>query len=125
MEATKKKKAYLKPEMSAFEVKTQEFIAGSKHVEEEDFTKEEFQAIPPCLVGGGQSFIKNYKVNDCFNVNKQAYGNECLSSLPSFNLIPKETYKIIKIGEDGTVYVKLASKCLTACGEDEPNIDLY
>ena len=30
MEATKKKKAYLKPEMSAFEVKTQEFIAGSK-----------------------------------------------------------------------------------------------
>ena len=32
MEATKKKKAYLKPEMNRFEMKTEGFIAGSKEI---------------------------------------------------------------------------------------------
>ena len=122
MEATKKKKAYLKPEMSMNNVKSQGFIAAS-FKEEEDFTEEEFQAIPPCLSGAGQSFINNYKENECFTVHNQAYGNNCLTGLPSFRLIPGEQYKIIKIGEDGTVYVKLLSKCSTSCNQAEPNID--
>ena len=61
MEATKKKKAYLKPEMTKFEMKTEVTFMAVSFKEEEDFTQEEFQAIPPCLSGGGQSFITNYK----------------------------------------------------------------
>ena len=128
MEATKKKKAYLKPEMSRFEVKTQEFIAGSKYKEEEDYTREQFEAIPPCLIGNASSWIPsmNYKEGDCFTVNGSALGNHCLDAVPDFSLIPGEIYQIIKIDyvpgteNDKTpkpemVYVQLASKTTMPC----------
>ena len=75
MEATKKKKAYLKPEMSRFEVKTQEFIAGSKEIIEIPPTTEDNEIIdftsalgPECTKGGTYSQIvaggcETFKIN--------------------------------------------------------------
>ena len=71
MEATKKKKAYLKPEMSAFEVKTQEFIAGSRvEIGEIVIVPDVDAGNNSCLPGGTWSEIKN---GNNYNTGKCVY----------------------------------------------------
>ena len=78
MEATKKKKAYLKPEMNRFEMKTQEFIAISGQIIE-DNTGEVVHMI---TLGDKSCFSQytnvgtseNISVNDCFQLNSSMKG---------------------------------------------------
>ena len=65
MEVTKKKKAYLKPEMSAFEVKTQEFIAGSRvEIGEIEIVPDLDAGNNSCLTGKTWQTLKSGKVYD-------------------------------------------------------------
>ncbi len=69
MEATKKKRAYLKPEMSRFEMKTQEFIAGSKEIIID--TPEELTMFlsPSCTQGGNGLQLNPGECSDDIEVN--------------------------------------------------------
>lgn len=77
MEATKKKKAYLKPEMSRLEVKTQEFIAGSKPIIEVD--EDTFiigTGIPSCFSQGTSNGVAP-TLNACFQMNSAFMNAKC------------------------------------------------
>ena len=116
MEATKKKKAYLKPEMSAFEVKTQEFIAGSKVVIEEEELKAAL-GVEPCFATGttcgtdptpGCSFVVSYENGGCKKDHTiEIDGVETIfnpyNSMKQAGFIYGHTYKVEKV-ENGFFY---------------------
>ena len=118
MEATKKKKAYLKPEMSRFEVKTQEFIAGSVIVDDQgkvelllDRGKEN------CFAQGTQEGVAFFE-GACFQMNLNQTGSNCTTNtgeplgeyLIRMGFKSKHFYKITKI-EGDNVYCEEVTIC--------------
>ena len=79
MEATKKKKAYLKPEMTKFEMKTEGFIAGSNSIIIEDPTYGDNEDKPStievllsssCTQGGQGLYLEVGYCNDDMGYEK-------------------------------------------------------
>ena len=109
MEATKKKKAYLKPEMTKFEMKTEGFIAGSNEViftpdtPEENWTKEGY--LEENCTKNGVAKALNIGQSICFRANKDdETGCKILRELgvSTQNGHPNNIVKITNI--DGTLF---------------------
>lgn len=118
MEATKKKKAYLKPEMNRFEMKMESpFMAPSKvivEVPEEEYTAS--AGVSPCYSQGtscgtapfvGCTFVvnDNFMTNGCaqqiVNVNGTATSGKEL--LVKSGLIAGHKYQVLSISENGNM----------------------
>ena len=104
MEATKKKKAYLKPEMNRFEMKMEAFIAASRIVievptEPEAPTSVELVGLipEPCT----ESVVKNLNINECmpYIVNTFNKDGKC----PLWDMIKKAG---LALSEKETIYIK-------------------
>lgn len=85
MEATKKKKAYLKPEITKFEMKTEGFIAGSNSIiiddptygDDDNTTDSQIEILlsPSCTSGGQGLFLEPGQCNDDVSISKDLSTN--------------------------------------------------
>lgn len=118
MEATKKKKAYIKPRMEKFEMKMETaFLAGSKEIiviPEEDYIAS--AGVSPCYsqgttCGTAPSVGCEFVVNDNFMTNGCAQQTITLNGvnmkgkevLIKAGLLAGHRYKVISISSDGNM----------------------